>query len=860
MRNSIIHLVVGVGIAAGIIAAVALIISHVSAVNVKDILAAYQEQARYSGLTVLYPLNETLFPPEIVAPAFRWKDDNPESDTWLVTIKFPDDKGRMNFIVSEQRWRPRAKQWEAVKKRSLERQAEVTVLGVNRSAPDKILSGGRISISTSRDEVGAPLFYREVDLPFVDAVKDPSRIRWRFGAVSSQKQPPVVLEKLPVCGNCHSFTKDGGVLAMDVDYANSKGSYVITRVAEEMVLATSAIITWDDYRKGDGELTFGLLSQVSPDGKVVVSTVKDESVFVPKPGLEFSQLFFPIKGILCIYNRQAKTFRSLPGADDPNYVQSNPTWSPDGRYIVFARSEAYRLKAVHKERTVLLSPEECKEFLEEGKPFKFDLYRIPYNDGKGGIPEPLEGASNNGMSNYFARYSPDGKWIVFCKAKDYMLLQPDSELYIIPAEGGVARRLRANTSRMNSWHSWSPNGKWLVFSSKANTLYTQLFLTHIDEQGRSTPPVLLEHFTASDRAANIPEFVNAESSAIKRIREQFVDDVSFVRAATECLKGNDYDCAAKHSKKALALNPKNSDAHQNLGLALFGQGHYDEAITHLSEAMRMEPQNAEVHSQLGTVLVARGMFTEALDVLSEAIRLDPNHSDAHYNMGIAMFRMGRIDEAVRYWTKTVMLKPRDTDAHYNLALVMMHRENFAKATEHLLKVVQYKPDHAEAHHNLGLALVRQKNIEDATIHLYEAVHLDPNNGDYHYNLAVALASQGKIDETIGHLTAAVRINPDNARAHYNLGVMLSRQGKIDEAIKHWSQSARLDPKDINSLLHLGEGYAKIGRFSEAVKVTEKAVNLARAAGQEQRAQQIQKRLELYKQNITPAGSSKGNQQ
>jgi Tol biopolymer transport system component len=87
------------------------------------------------------------------------------------------------------------------------------------------------------------------------------------------------------------------------------------------------------------------------------------------------------------------------------------------------------------------------------------------------------------MSNYFPKHSPDGKWIVFCKAKTYMLLQPDSDLYIIPAAGGVARRLRYNTARMNSWHSWSSNSRWLVFSSKVNTAYTQLFLTHIDEDG-----------------------------------------------------------------------------------------------------------------------------------------------------------------------------------------------------------------------------------------------------------------------------------------------------------------------------------------------------------------------------------------
>ena len=48
---------------------------------------------------------------------------------------------------------------------------------------------------------------------------------------------------------------------------------------------------------------------------------------------------------------------------------------------------------------------------------------------------PIEGASHNGMSNFFAKFSPDGKWIVFCKAENYMLLMPDSELYIIPSEG-----------------------------------------------------------------------------------------------------------------------------------------------------------------------------------------------------------------------------------------------------------------------------------------------------------------------------------------------------------------------------------------------------------------------------------------
>jgi tetratricopeptide (TPR) repeat protein len=709
----------------GIILMVVPVASSISDVQVQDILAAYKEEAEYTGLTVVYPFNEALFPPEMVSPRFRWEDSESGSDTWLIVVNFQDDGERMSFLVRKQEWTPEAGDWEAIKKRSLAKQAEVTILGVKSSAPGKILSGGRISISTSRDEVGAPLFYREVNLPFEDAVKDPSLIRWRFGAISSPEQPPIVLDNLPVCGNCHSFTPDGKTLAMDVDYANSKGSYVITQVAEEMKLATSDIITWDEYRREDGEQTFGLLSQISPDGRFVVSTVKDKSVFVPKPDLPFSQLFFPIKGILCTYDRQARRFSALPGADEPQYVQSEPVWSPDGKYIVFVRAKAYSLKHTTGEGKVLLTREECEEFLKDGKPFPFDLYRIPFNGGKGGKPEPVKGASNNGMSNYFAKYSPDGRWIVFCKAKSYSLLQPDSALYIIPAEGGEARRLRCNTARMNSWHSWSPNGKWLVFSSKVFSPYTQLFLTHIDEDGQSSSPVLLEHFTSPDRAANIPEFVNNEPTAIRKIHEQFLNDYSFVRAGNEFFKAGEADNAIEEYKNALELNPNNAEAHLKMGFLFYNvKSMHEEGMAHLLKAMELEPNDPRIHHDLGMALLHQRKYNQAIKHLSIAIEGMPEGFD-----------------------------------------------------------LQYKP--ADMHYNLGMALFQIRNFKDSASHLSQAVRIDPDNARSHYSLAMALAIQGQLDEAVEHYTRAVKINPGidtSPILHDVLGMEYAKAGQFQEAV------------------------------------------------------------------------------
>jgi len=779
---------------------------------VDEILASYRTDADYAGLTIDYPLDETLFPPEIAPPTFTWEDGAAGVDTWLVTIEFVDNEGRANFLTHEPEWTPDADEWEAIKRRSLERPARVAVLGVNQTAPRKILSGARITISTSKDEVGAPIFYREVNLPFIDAVTDPTRIRWRFGSISSPEQPPIVLENLPVCGNCHSFSADGGMLGMDVDYANDKGSYAFTPVKEEVVLAPRDIITWSDFRRVEGEYTFGLLSQVSPDGKHAVSTVKDRSVFVATPDLAFSQLFFPIRGILAVHSRETGEFSALPGADDPNYVQSNPTWSPDGKYIVFARSKAYQLRK--DEGRVLLTKQECEEFLEEGKQFLFDLYRIPFNDGKGGEPEPLPGASNNGMSNYFAKYSPDGKWIIFCKAKSFMLLQPDSELYIMPAEGGEPRRLRGNTSRMNSWHSWSPNGKWLVFSSKANTAYTQLFLTHIDDEGNSSPAVLLANFTEPDRAANIPEFVNIETTALTRIREGFLDDVSFVRSGDAFLfRGHDVKGAMREYRKALELNPKNAIAHSNLG----------------------------------GLLVNEGVPIEGAYHLSEAIRLDPENYSAHYNLARLLFHQRQIDQAIEHYFAAIAIKPDLADAQSTLGALLCARGRFDEGAIHLAEAIRLDPADASARCSLGELLMRQGRLVEAAEQFALAVQIDPKDSTARYCLGEVLARQGKDGEALEHLSLAVQLEPGYATAQHRLGAVMCRQGQAAEGLRHLSLAARLKPNNVEILQDLAWALAETGEFAEAVSVAERALRLAEAAGESDLAKELTERIERYEQ-------------
>jgi tetratricopeptide (TPR) repeat protein len=755
-----------------------------------DALAANppSSDAVAAPLHITYPADGTLFPPEIVAPTVTWTDTSGRSERWNVVVRDAGGAEIARESVDAQKWRPSEDVWGTIKQKSRERDAEIVVTGVRASEPAATVASAKVRIRTSKDPVGDSLFYREVPLPFLKAVQDPSKIRWRFGSIDQVNGPPIVLSNLPVCGNCHSFADDGSVLGLDVDYGNDKGGYGILPVGKNMVMNDEKIITWSDYKREDGEPTFGLLSRVSPTGRYVVSTVKDRSVFVAIPDLMISQLFFPIKGILVVYDRDTKTFTPLPGADDPQYVQTNAVWSPDGKELVFARAKAHRVEHMEQLNGALLDQKDVPEFTVDKKPFRYDLYRIPFNDGKGGTPLPVEGASNDGMSNYFPKYSPDGKWIVFTKSNSYMLLQPDSELWIVPAKGGAARKLAHNTPRMNSWHSWSSNSRWLVFSSKVNGPYTQLFLTHIDENGDDSPPVLLERFTSTDRAANIPEFVKLPGDAIASIKEQFLDPYSFLRAGTANERTGDHAGAERAFRRGLELAPNDAEILNALGWTLFQEGRTQEAVAEYERAVAADPRHAKSHNNLALALVELGRLDEAASHFRTSLELQPK-AEIWSDYGFTMARLGKRDEALAAYARALALDPACPSAHLNLAVVAIQTGNYADAEKHYRQALPGRPT-AETHNGLGYVLLRQGRTDEAFAEFRSAIEIDPSYTPAYNNLADGLARQDRNAEAEDLYRKSLAVKP-TASVYAALGDVQRRLGKTAEADEQYAKAKAL---------------------------------------------------------------------
>lgn len=196
---------------------------------------------------------------------------------------------------------------------------------------------------------------------------------------------------------------------------------------------------------------------------------------VPLPDLRASYLAWSPNGeqLALSYNDadiyildiKSGALQPLPGASEPDVVETMPAWSPDGKTIAFVRAH----------RTA--PPPDTAELRDP-----CDIYTVPT---EGGQALPLPGASGGGF-NYYPTYSPNGKWLAFTRHIDGQDTYADdaADVYIIPADGTQTPvRLTINSEYSDSWPSWSPDSKWLGFSSNRREGQFDIFVSPIGENG-----------------------------------------------------------------------------------------------------------------------------------------------------------------------------------------------------------------------------------------------------------------------------------------------------------------------------------------------------------------------------------------
>ena len=130
-----------------------------------------------------------------------------------------------------------------------------------------------------------------------------------------------------------------------------------------------------------------------------------------------------------------------------------------------------------------------------------------------------------------------------------------------------------------------------------------------------------------------------------------------------------------------------------------------------------------------------------------------------------------------------------------------------------------------------------------------AINATKKNDLAYNNLGFLLSLTGQTSEALDMFQKAVDINPNFGDAEYNLANTLMHFGRTEEAIVHFRKALDINPNDTKSINNLCEAYYLKKQPSDAIPLMQKALALAKAAGDESLIKTITANLETLTQSM-----------
>jgi len=226
-------------------------------------------------------------------------------------------------------------------------------------------------------------------------------------------------------------------------------------------------------------------------------------------------------------------------------------------------------------------------------------------------------------------------------------------------------------------------------------------------------------------------------------------------------------------------------------------------------------------------------WQDSIGFFEHMLSLAPDAVPVHNNLGMALYSKGRFDEAINHYHRVLQLQPDDAKAYNNLGLALRAQGKLNEAISYYQQALRISPDLIEAHNNLGIALAFQNRFGEAIDQYQQALKIKPGSAEVHNNLGSALQSSGNLDEALVHYRLALRDIPDSVEVNNNLAWILAT---------HPDQKLR----DTSQAVAFAEHTAELTKYKNPT-VLNTLMTAYAAAGKKELADQIRKKLELYKQ-------------
>ncbi len=100
--------------------------------------------------------------------------------------------------------------------------------------------------------------------------------------------------------------------------------------------------------------------------------------------------------------------------------------------------------------------------------------------------------------------------------------------------------------------------------------------------------------------------------------------------------------------------------HVGLGSDLYRRGMYSQAIQEYGKALALNDRYADVHNQLAVACNADGQPIVAAEHLRRALEINPKYLDARLNLALTLETLGKTEESRTEFAEVLKLDPENT--------------------------------------------------------------------------------------------------------------------------------------------------------------------------------------------------------
>jgi len=192
-------------------------------------------------------------------------------------------------------------------------------------------------------------------------------------------------------------------------------------------------------------------------------------------------------------------------------------------------------------------------------------------------------------------------------------------------------------------------------------------------------------------------------------------------------------------------------------------------VSQLEEAIRLDPRNVNAHYELGEAYMESGRYTDAAREFQFIIsNLGRDESKAHNGLARAYQYLGQFDKAEREYRCAIELEPKEPNLYYNLGHLYYSTQRYAEAVEQFDKALNLDPpNRVEIYYNKGLAYYQQGNYTAAIRQYDEALKLDSSRAEIYYAKGLAYHQQKSYAEAIQQYEAALKLDPTGKKGGFD---------------------------------------------------------------------------------------------